>query len=500
MPNVAFVRPELSKVLALYYLIRDCLAGEPTIKEAKTKYLPMPNPSDKSPENEARYVAYLTRAVFYNVTRRTLAGLLGQIYLRDPALKTPTALEVVTKDVDGEGLTIEQQSMRTCSYALAYSRCGLFVDYPAMPATKEGDTEGATVEQLQQGDIRPTISVFAPWQVVNWRTKKVGAKTVFTLVVISEQYVVADDGFEMKNCGQFRVLKLDDAGNYIQEIWQENQPRSYDGMKPLKGNFLPKRTYAMKGGDGQPLKEIPFMFVGSENNDNAVDNPNLYDLASLNIAHYRNSADYEESCYVVGQPTPVLVGVTQDWVEKVLKGVVAFGSRGGIPLPVGADAKLLQAEERTMLKEAMTAKEEQMRSIGAKLVAPKEVQKTATESKLDAAGEASVLSTVAKNVSAAYVWALEWCGVFQNIGEGGIEFALNDDFDLSAMSVEMQNAVVNNWQKGALTFPEMRAVLRKAGQATEEDATAEAAIIKSQQDAMAFEASLNEPPGGAPGA
>lgn len=491
MPNVAFVRPELANVLALYYLIRDCLAGEPTIKAAKTKYLPQPNAEDKSPENQARYNAYLTRAVFYNVTRRTVAGLLGQIFLRDPAVKVPKTLEVVTKDVDGEGLTIEQQSMRACSYALAYSRCGIFIDYPTVAE------EGATVEQLAAGDIRPTISIFAPWQIVNWRTKKVGAKTVFTLIVISEMYVVGDDGFEMKNAGQFRVLKLDAAGNYIQEIWQENSPTKYDGMKPLKGNFHPKRVYAMKGPDGEPLKEIPFMFIGSENNDSSVDNPNLYDLASLNIAHYRNSADYEESCYVVGQPTPVLIGVTQDWVEKVLKGVVAFGSRGGIPLPVGADAKLLQAEERTMLKEAMTAKEDQMRSLGAKLVQPKEVQKTATESKLDAAGEASVLATVAKNVSAAYVWALEWCGVFMNVGEGGIEFALNDDFDLSSMSVEMQNAVVGNWQKGALTFPEMRAVLRKAGQATEDDAKAEATIVKAQQDAMAFEASLNEPAGGA---
>lgn len=491
MANVAFVRPELSKVLALYYLIRDCLAGETTIKEARTKYLPMPNAADKSPENLARYLSYLTRAVFYNVTRRTLSGLLGQIFMREPAVKVPTLLEVVTKDVDGEGLTIEQQSARTCSYALAYSRCGLFVDYPNVP---EG---GATVEQLAAGDIRPTISVFAPWQIVNWRTMKKGAKTIFSLVVISEMYCVADDGFEMKNAGQFRVLKLDAAGNYVQEIWRESTPRSYDGLKPLRGNFISKTTYLMKGPDGNPLQEIPFMFVGSENNDSNVDNPNMYDLASLNIAHYRNSADYEESCYVVGQPTPVLIGVTEEWVNKVLKGVVAFGSRGGIPLPVGADAKLLQAEERTMIKEAMTAKEEQMRSIGAKLVAPKEAQKTATESKLDAAGEASVLATVAKNVSAAYLWALEWCAVFMGTGEGGIEFALNDDFDLSALTVEQQNAVVGNWQKGALTFPEMRAVLRKAGQATEDDATAEQTIIKSQQDAMAFEASLNEPPGGA---
>lgn len=489
MPNVSFVRQELSKALALYYTIRDCLAGAPTIKEAKTKYLPMPNPEDTSKENLARYKAYLTRAVFYNVTRRTLAGLLGQIFLRDPVVKVPTTLDPVVKDVDGEGLTIQQQAGRTCAYAIAYSRCGIFVDYPEAP-------EGATVEQLAAGDIRPTITVFAPWQIVNWRTIKKGAKTVYSLVVIAETWVNADDGFEMKMAGQFRVLRLDPAGNYIQEIWREPQPSSYDGSKPLKGNFQVKKTIAMKGPDGNPLDEIPFMFVGSENNDSNVDNPNLYDLADINIAHYRNSADYEEACFVVGQPTPVLVGVTEDWVNKVLKGVVAFGSRGGIPLPAGADAKLLQAEERTMIKEAMDAKEDQMKALGAKLVQPKDVQKTATESRIDSASESSVLGTIAKNVSAAYLWALEWCGLFAGVGESGIEFKLNDDFDMSAMTVEQQNAVVANWQKGALTFPEMRAVLRKAGQATEDDKQAEASIVKAQQDAMAFEASLAQPAGG----
>ena len=65
MPNVSFVRPELSKLFPLYYLIRDAIAGEPTVKAARTTYLPMPNAEDQSKENKARYEAYLKRAVFY---------------------------------------------------------------------------------------------------------------------------------------------------------------------------------------------------------------------------------------------------------------------------------------------------------------------------------------------------------------------------------------------------------------------------------------------------
>jgi hypothetical protein len=61
-----------------------------------------------------------------------------------------------------------------------------------------------------------------------------------------------------------------------------------------------------KRGDGEAWNYIPFTFVGSVNNDETPDLPPLYDLAVLNVAHYRNSADYEESCYMVGQPTPYL--------------------------------------------------------------------------------------------------------------------------------------------------------------------------------------------------
>lgn len=491
MPNVSFIRPELARVLADYYLIRDCLGGETVIKAAGKKYLPIPNPDDTSKDNIARYAAYKTRAVFYNVTRRTLAGFIGQIFMRDPVVKIPDALKPVQEDINGEGLTLNQQAARACAYATAYSRAGLFVDYPTTEA--EG---GATVEQLRSGEIRPTVSIYAPWQVVNWRTTKIGAKNVLSLVVIAELYCVADDGFEMKNSGQFRVLRLNSAGEYTQEIWREPQPSTQDGDKPFKGNYqlLGGKTITVKGADGQPLKEIPFMFIGSENNDANVDVPNLYDMASINIAHYRNSADYEESCFVTGQPTPVITGLTEDWFKNVMKEVVSFGSRGGIPLPVGADAKLIQAEERTMLKEAMDSKQEQMIALGAKLVMPKEVQRTATEAKLDESSKGSVLSNIAKNVSAGYVWALQWCARFMGLAEEGIEYELNNDFDLSAMTVEQQNSVVTNWEKGALTFSEMRSVLKRAGQATEDDEKAQKEITKAQRDAMQFEADVNNQP------
>ncbi len=490
MPNVTFQRPELKKLFPMYDLIRDVISGEVAVKEKKQTYLPKPNADDTSKENAARYLAYLIRAVFYNVARRTLHGLVGQVFMREPNIKIPKVLEAVQVDATGTGVNIIQLAKQAVSDTLAFSRAGIFVDFPAVAES------GSTVDDLKSQKIRPTIFAYSPQEIINWRTIESGAKELLSLVVLFEKYCIEDDGFEMKHAAQFRVLKLDAAGNYIQEIWRQPSPPNIDvnSTKIPNGNFTHVKTFSPKDFNGNPLKEIPFSFIGSNNNDPIPDEPNFYDLASLNLAHYRNSADYEEACYIVGQPTLVMSGLTEDWVKDTMGGAAKMGSRGGLPLPVGGDAKLIQAEENTMVKEAMDTKERQMVALGAKLVEQKEVQRTATEAGLEAASEGSTLANVSKNVSEAFTFALKFANKFASAEESEIVFELNADFDISAAGAEQRAEVIKEWQAGAITFNEMRAVMRKAGIATEEDDIAKATIETDTAKAMAMEVALNEPP------
>jgi hypothetical protein len=126
IPNIAYMRPELTKMLPLYEMIRDCLGGEFDIKRRDfalingralapfgieaflgsdifsngpnamgitARYLPQPNPHDKSLANTERYKQYIQRAVFYNVTKRTLEGLVGAVFLREPLALLPPGVE-----------------------------------------------------------------------------------------------------------------------------------------------------------------------------------------------------------------------------------------------------------------------------------------------------------------------------------------------------------------------------------------------------------------------
>lgn len=468
-PNIAFIRPELMILYGQYKTIRDSMS-EQLVKGATTKYLPCPADAKGQPDLK-RYEAYITRAVYYNVMARTVSGMVGQVFMREPVIKLPELLDSMIEDASGSGISLEHQLKKSLALTLAYSRSGVFVDYPSLE-------QGATIDQIQSGQIKPTITTYSPLEVINWRTTTTGSVTKLSLVVIFELYPFADDGFEMKQAGQFRRLYLDENDLYVSEIWRQPNPNTFDGMnidEIGKSTYTPFESYMPTDGKGNRLDYIPFTFIGSENNDPNPDLPQMYALASLNLAHYRNSADYEESCYIVGQPTIVVNGLTPEWLEDQLGGIINFGSRGGIPLPTGADAKLIQAAPNTMIKEAMLDKERQMIALGAKLIESKTIQRTAFEAGLEAVNAGSVLSSTADNVSEAYELAAKWACNFVNVDFADSEIDLNTDLTIDNDPAS-RTELVNEWLKGAISWTEMRTGLRKAGIATQKDEEAKKEI------------------------
>ena len=109
-------------------------------------------------------------------------------------------------------------------------------------------------------------------------------------------------------------------------------------------------------------------FFGADDNDETIDDAPLYDLAVLNLAHYRNSADYEEGNFIAGQPTLFITGLTESWYQDVIKqgNPIRLGSRSANLLGSGSNAFLLQANASSGLREAMTDKKRTNDCIGGK--------------------------------------------------------------------------------------------------------------------------------------
>src|ERR1700748_1465879 len=328
--GVEFVRADLSEALKDYVIIDDAVSGERRMKECGETYLPMPDAHDKGSANKERYKAYIKRAVFYNVTQRTLDGLVGEVFLRPPITEVPDELQAVIKDANGDGVSLEQQAKTALSSVLSKGRGGVFVDYPV--------TDGETTRQQQlDRQIRPTICFYRPEDIINWQTIKRGGKWLLSLVVLRERYDrIGADGFTVEVYIRYRVLKLvNDI--YLQYVYEQignaptidQAPGGVVATGATAVNSVPQ-VFNIVGPDGQPFREIPFTFIGARDNSQKIGPMPMLPLATLNIAHFRNSADYEESIYIVGQPTPVATGLNASWVKDILKGVLKFGSRGGI--------------------------------------------------------------------------------------------------------------------------------------------------------------------------
>ena len=422
------------KSLTRWTLVRDiCAGGDEAVLG---KYLPYLNKHDQSQENKDRNAAYRERAVLYNATGRTRDGLLGLAFLRDPKGldKLPEKLQYLTKDCDGAGISLYQQSQGTLMNVLETGRHGLYVDY----------------SDALKG---PIIKAYRAEDITNWRPSIVDGKTVLTLVVLFEQAEI-EDGYAIECVDQWRELLLED-GVFKVRIWQ----RPADGDEPVVIEEIIPRS---KGG---PLDFVPFAFVGAQNNDTAIDEAPLYDLAYVNRAHYRNSADYEDSVFLVGQAQPWISGLTEEWRDHLEKqGNTYTGSRAAMLLPVNGAYGFAQAGPNSMAKEAMDQKEAQMLSLGARLVEATKASNTATESENDKEASTSVLSMCAANVSDAYTKAIQWCARYLDLTlEDDAAFAINQDFTSMKADATLITALVAGWQAGAYAKPDLRAFLRRIG-------------------------------------
>lgn len=478
--DVTFVRWELGQSLARYTIIRDCV--EQKVKAKGGDYLPAPNPTDRSAENQARYNAYLQRAIFYGVTGRTLGGMVGQVYARDPEITVPTLLQPVVDDATGSGLSLVQLSKDAMAETMAYGRSGIFVDYPKTEAP-------ATRRQQLDGEIRPTFTIYAPESIINWRSERIGGKSRLSLVVLGETYDI-EGTFTVEQGKQYRVLRLLN-GVYQQFVYRERSVNAFEaptlGISQIGQSG--KLVWAIAefstplDSTGSPFTELPFMFIGSKNNDSTIDEPPLYDLSELNIGHFRNSADYEEASFIVGQPTPWFSGLTEEWVSEVFKGAkILLGSRAAIPLPENSQAGLLQVNPNIMPMEAMQHKEAQMVALGARLVENRAVRRTLGEVKDSNSSETSILASCANNVSSAFTAALVWAGRFVGAAVEGILFKLNTEFALTTMAADERNALIADMQAGAVSWTEVRTALRRAGVVYQNDEQARTEIEKFMEE------------------
>lgn len=426
--------PEYDNHHRRWKLVRDVVTSK--VKQ----YIHPIDPGDNDRTQRYRNDARLT-----NFTSRTKSGLVGAVFRRDPEIQLPESLEYLNDDATGSQLTLTKLSQEVTGEVLQSGRYGLLVDFPA-------SQEGLTAAEVENLDLKARIHKYTPESIINWQCTFANGKHQLALVVLEEHVAsLAEDGFTWTGTKQYRVLRLID-GVYVQQVYTEDN-QLLDESIPLDFN-------------GNNWGIIPFVFVGAEDNDPQIDIAPLYDLAELNIGHLRNSADYEESVHVTGQPTLMIsTSLSQEAWAKANPNGVLIGARRGHYLGENGNAILLQAAPNQLADEAMKRKEEQAVMLGARLITQVGGNETAEKARIVASGENSVLSNIAKNVSDAIVRCLNWVDMFMssNPNPDNITFKLNDQFFDSSIDPQIIMAQLQLFNNGIIAKEDVRSSLRKTG-------------------------------------
>ena len=466
------IHPDYEMNKPKWQRIRDVLAGSDEVKSRGQQYLPKP-----SGHSDDDYSGYVMRTEFYPATQRTVDGLSGAVFRRDPRVVVPDGNEDMLESITTKGTDFSTFAKSVVREVISIGRYGVLVD-------------------VRDGENAPFVAGYNAESILNWRVGYIGRSPVLTLVVLQEmqQIVKPDDPFAHDTVVQYRVLSLrllDDEVNfgadngklvYVQSIYQEQKNESGKDSIVLINEIVPRKR-------GEFIDRIPFSFFGAMSLDPIIQKSPILDLVDTNLSHYRTSAELEEGAYFTGLPMYVISG---RGLGEEDAGEFSVGSRTALRLEENGNATVLtvSGDDMGLLKDIMAAKEQRMAVLGARLL---EDQKAGVEAAATMAmrhrGENSLLSsmsdTVSRGLKGVLVIMLEWSGV----ENPEVEVELNRDFTSLQLTGAELVQLTSSYQAGAIG-PEVFFKALKDGERIPDGWTVDDWLADIEEGAVAFERGL----------
>lgn len=415
-----------------------------TLSAVKISFLRPINPADTSIYNQNRNINYINGARLYNATVKTLSGLLGMLYRKPPTKSDdiPESLEYIFDNVDGSGLSMEQQSRAVSSDITSIGRDGLLVD---MPRNDEG-------VQITQADVangfRASIQEYKAESIIDWHETIRNNVKMLDLVVLCEtvEKYTNDLRIEREEKTQYKVYRLTEDNKVTVQIFIESSEKG-EGLQSTE-------QIEVKDSSGMALTAIPFIFVGSKNNQPSVDNLPLEPVSDINIGHYQESANLASSSFQLSACQPWIASNTyaktaQDKAKN--GGTVELGEDSIIIVENGGSFNFSAPPENPMSRAIQKDYEEQMIALGAQLITSGGGVETAEAARIKHASDVSDLEVISTNISSAYTKCLEWVCMFMGIEYKDYFFKLNNEFFEMKLSADDAVKLVGVWQAGAIS-------------------------------------------------
>ncbi|RUW56727.1 DUF4055 domain-containing protein [Mesorhizobium sp. M8A.F.Ca.ET.021.01.1.1] len=437
-----WAHPEVTYWADIWQSIRDCTLGEQEIKDKADIYL---KPLDEMTADE--YDAYLDRAVFFNMTGRTVSALTGIIFQRMPKVggidkKRETAFKLPTRD----NLTFNAFLKKTCRELITMGRYGVLVDMDEKP--KSGKTD------------QPYFTGYIAENILDWTMTKIDGRMVPTEIVLRE---VGEKprAFGEKREQRVTVRRLALEFSESRQDWVYSQYIYEMTAVDIDIDTIdPKIVVPTK--NGKPFNRIPFAFLGALENTADIDRSPLADIAALNISHYRSYAQLEHSRHYTAMPV---------WYAQVPQGQAERSYRVGSgtvwECAPGEKPGLLEMNGSglTGLVTACEQKEDQISALGGRLMSgkTKAVAESDNSLRLKEGNERSILLNIVFCVNEGMTellkfWA-EWAG---QDNTKDIEVELNTEFLTDTLGARELRAVYAMYVDGVVPLTVLHHYLQKA--------------------------------------
>lgn len=416
---------------ASYDKIRDVIAGEDRLKNAGAQYLP--EPEGMTPK---QYTRYVQGSSFYAVAERTLRGMVGSVTRNNPILELPSRIATMREAATFEGHSLDVLLEDALRETLSIGRYAMLLDYP---------TDGAAPGSA------PFISTFNAESILDWKEELVGGRQKLTYLRLHE----TNDDLEGTGVEQHLVLTLEPA--YTVKRFHVTTKRNGPAIQSIEEIQIGEDIIPVI--NGSPLFDVPAVVVSPYNLKADVEKPPFLDLVNVNLAHWRNSADYYWSLYLTSQPTPWVSGAINEKNKPTQIGSGAFWV-----LPQGAQAGMLEftgagiAAQKTALDD-LTA---QMATLGARMVYDgKGRNETTDTAKLRHRSELSLLHSSVNMVEAAILKLLRLAAEWTSENPADVSLKLHRDFTTTQMDPATLTALIKAWQAGAISHDTLLMNMKK---------------------------------------
>lgn len=441
-------------------LMREVYGGTKSMRAQKKKYLPQ-HPM----EVDGKYADRLNIAIAYNALRKTVEGLTGMIFRRDPQLSPdmPAPVQKAMEDVDLRGNKLAVFLRKVADNALLDGHTWIHVEAPR--------TDGLRNQaEAEAAGVRPYWINVKKSAAINWRYAMRSGKAVLTLFVYCEASVLATGEFGEEERQRIRVLREGAVnpengvfGDVLGELWELQKVQQANGQTIEKWVRIEQYTVG--------VTTLPVVCVYADQDGPFESRPPLQDLAYEQIEHYRVRSERQKNLTFASIAVPYVFGenVTDDEGEPRIK----WGADGMLLLnDPNATAGMLESAGNGLaagLEELNTIREN-MASLGLRMLmrTPTAAKPaTATSDLLNKSESNASLATFAVALEDATNQCLIMHGEYEGEANPGT-VEINRDFHEQLVDPAFITAIGNEVAQGHLSLDTMWAML-VAGELLPED-------------------------------